>query len=95
MLLSSDIARGIADGTISLVFRRWRHPNVTAGDTLRTVAGVVGIDSVAAIDPSKISEPDALASGVGSPTELLSSLRGTRASGAYCPAIHLQIASTT
>lgn len=83
MLLSNDVARGIADGTISLVFRRWRHPNVAAGDTLRTVAGVVAIGSVTPIDPSDLSEADVAASGAGSPAELLSSLRGTSGQTLY------------
>lgn len=88
MLLSNDAARGISDGTISLVFRRWQHPDVAAGDTLRTVAGVVAIDSVTAIDPSEISVADATASGAGSPTELLSSLRGSSDQTLYRIAVH-------
>lgn len=88
MLLSNDVARGIADGTISLVFRRWRRPDVAAGDTLRTVAGVVAIDSVTAIDPSDLSEADAAASGFGSPAELLSSLRRTSDQALYRIAVH-------
>lgn len=88
MLLSNDIARGIADGTISLVFRRWSRPNVSAGDTLRTVAGVLAIDSVTAIDSSDLSQDDAAASGAGSPAELLSSLRGARDQTLYRIAVH-------
>lgn len=88
MLLSNDVAQGIADGTNSLVFRRWQHPNVAAGDTLRTVAGVVAIDSVTAIDPSEISDADAVASGAGARAELLSSLRGPSDLSIYRIAVH-------
>lgn len=88
MLLSNDVACGIADGTISVVFRRWQRPNVTAGDTLRSAAGVVAIDSVTAIDPSGISDADAVASGAGSPAELLSSLRGSSDQPLYRIAVH-------
>lgn len=47
MLLNRDTAEGIANGTITLVLRRWDAPRAKPGGTQRTVAGTVRIDDVA------------------------------------------------
>ena len=47
MLLNRDTAEGIANGSITLVLRRWDAPRVKAGGTQRTMAGTVRIDDVA------------------------------------------------
>lgn len=46
MLLNRDTAEGIANGTITLVLRRWDVPRAKAGGTQRTSAGTVRIDAV-------------------------------------------------
>ncbi|KHO26767.1 hypothetical protein QQ44_11585 [Mycolicibacterium setense] len=46
MLLDRPTADGIADGTISLVLRRWDRPRVKPGRTQRTHAGTIRIESV-------------------------------------------------
>lgn len=46
MLLNRDTAEGIANGSITLVLRRWDAPRAKAGGTQRTVAGTVRIDAV-------------------------------------------------
>jgi hypothetical protein len=48
VLLNRDTAEGIANGTITLVLRRWDAPRARPGGTQRTVAGTVRIDDVAA-----------------------------------------------
>lgn len=78
MLLSHAVARGVAAGTISLAFRRWHTANVSAGDTMLTVAGVIAIDSVTDIDPTDLTEHEAIASGAASVDEVIASLRGPR-----------------
>lgn len=88
MILSSEVARGIADGSISLVFRRWRRPDVAEGSTLRTVAGVVVVDSVIAIEETDVSDEEAAAAGAISPAELLSSLRTGSDLTLYRIAVH-------
>ena len=45
MLISGVTAQGIADGSVTLAFRRWDRPRVRPGGTQRTVAGVVRFDS--------------------------------------------------
>lgn len=46
MLLNRDTAEGIADGSITLVLRRWDAPRARRGGTQRTVAGTIRIDDV-------------------------------------------------
>lgn len=46
VLLDRPTADGIADGTISLVLRRWDRPRVKPGRTQRTQAGTIRIESV-------------------------------------------------
>ncbi|PXX09742.1 hypothetical protein [Mycolicibacterium moriokaense] len=47
MLLNRDTAEGIANGTITLVLRRWDAPRAKPGGTQRTVAGTVRVDDIA------------------------------------------------
>ena len=46
VLLNRPTADGIADGTISLVLRRWDKPRAKPGGTQRTQAGTIRIESV-------------------------------------------------
>ena len=46
MLLNRDTAEGIANGSITLVLRRWDAPRAKPGGTQRTVAGTIRIDDV-------------------------------------------------
>jgi hypothetical protein len=70
VLISPATAAGIADGTVTLAFRRWDAPRMRPGSTQRTGAGVVRIESVDEVDPETITEDDALRSGVHSLAEL-------------------------
>lgn len=47
VLLTRTTAEGIADGTVTLVLRRWDAPRARVGGTQRTVAGTIRIDDVA------------------------------------------------
>jgi hypothetical protein len=46
VLLNRATAEGIADGTITLVLRRWDAPRAKSGGTQRTPVGTVRIDAV-------------------------------------------------
>src|SRR5262249_21271531 len=46
VLLNRATAEGIADGSITLVLRRWDAPRARAGGTQRTQAGTIRIDDV-------------------------------------------------
>jgi hypothetical protein len=51
VLISPATAAGIADGSVTLAFRRWDRPRMRAGSTQRTTAGVIRIDSLDGPDP--------------------------------------------
>ena len=63
MLLPPKVAHGVSDGSVTLAFRRWRKQDVQVGSEFRTVAGVVRVDAVAVIDPTTITDADAVAAG--------------------------------
>ncbi|MGY1801713.1 hypothetical protein ACI78T_00340 [Blastococcus sp. SYSU D00922] len=66
MLISPGTAAGIADGSVTLAFRRWDRPRMRPGSTQRTSAGVVLVESVDEVDVESLSEEDARRSGVAS-----------------------------
>jgi hypothetical protein len=66
VLIDRATAEGIADGSVTLAFRRWDRPRMRAGSTQRTVAGVVEVVSVDEVDPAALTEDDAVHAGVAS-----------------------------
>src|SRR3712207_509750 len=70
VLISPATAAGIADGSVTLAFRRWDRPRMRPGSTQRTSAGVVRIDTVDEVDPAALTEDDATRAGVRSLAEL-------------------------
>jgi hypothetical protein len=74
MLFQQRLWAGLADGTVTVAFRRWKRPRARAGGSHRTPAGVLAVDAVAEVDPAAISEDDARAAGYGSLAELLRQL---------------------
>lgn len=70
MLISPATAAGIADGSVTLAFRRWDRPRMRPGSTQRTVAGVVLVETVDEVDPEALTEDDATRAGVRSLAEL-------------------------
>jgi hypothetical protein len=75
MLFNRRALDGIEAGEIDLAFRRWKRPTVKAGGTLRTGAGVLGIDAVEPIGERRIDAEQARRAGFTSKRELLESLR--------------------
>ena len=66
----------IADGSVTVTFRRWKRPQVVAGRRYRTPAGIVEADRVATVDPGAITKADAKRAGYPSPAALVADLRG-------------------
>src|SRR5690554_5601206 len=66
---------GLADGTITVAFRRWKRPTVKAGGTLQTGGGLLGIDTVDVIDEGDITDDDARRAGCRDRDEVLAGLR--------------------
>jgi hypothetical protein len=71
---------GLADGSVTVAFRRWRRPSVRAGGTLQSPAGLLAIDDVHSVTEAEIGEADARQAGFESLAELLASLT-TRSEG--------------
>lgn len=76
MLFRADILRGIAEGRISLAFRRWRRRPPADGSTLRTPIGVLSLDRVRIIDEGDITADDIARCGATCPAALRDELRG-------------------
>jgi hypothetical protein len=63
VLLPPKVAHGVADGSVSLAFRRWRAPDVHPGQTFKTAGGVVRVDEVCVVDADDITDAEAVAAG--------------------------------
>jgi hypothetical protein len=71
VLISPATAAGVADGSVTLAFRRWDRPRMRPGSTQRTSAGAIRIDTLDEVDPGSLTEDDARRAGVRSLEELL------------------------
>jgi hypothetical protein len=66
----------IADGSVTVTFRRWRRLQVRVGGRYRTPGGIVEVDSVDTVEPADIEDVDATRSGYPSAGALVNDLRG-------------------
>jgi hypothetical protein len=74
VLFPSSAWPGIAGGTVTVAFRRWKRPSVKAGGTLQSRAGLLAIDAVDVIDEGDVTDEDARAAGHSGVAEVLASL---------------------
>ncbi len=63
MLFKRSLWAGLADGTITLAFRRWKRLHARPGSSHHTPVGVLSIDAVTVVDPADITERDARRAG--------------------------------
>lgn len=89
MLLRQDTLRGVAEGRITLQFRRWKRPTVKPGGTLLTSIGQLAIDSVDAVQLSEITEREALAAGFDGLSALVEGLEKRADGSVYRIALRL------
>ena len=75
MLFRDDILKGIAEGRVTLAFRRWRRAPPRNGSVLRTPIGVLSLDRVAIVDEGDITPEDVRRTGL-SLDELRTSIAG-------------------
>ena len=80
MLFRPAALQAIADGVVTLAFRRWDRPRIRAGATQRTLVGVIAYETVEPIDRADIEDANAHAAGFADRDELLGFL-DRRASG--------------
>jgi hypothetical protein len=82
---------GLADGSITLAFRRWRKPAARAGGRQRTPVGELAIDAVDPVRIEDVTEADAQAAGYRDRAELLGELAryGHQDGNTYRIALHM------
>jgi hypothetical protein len=66
----------IADGSLTLTFRRWTRPQVVAGRRYRTAAGMLEVEAIDEVAPAAITDADAARAGYPSAVALLAGLPG-------------------
>jgi hypothetical protein len=76
VLFEKRLRDGIADGTITVTFRRWRRPQVVAGHWYRTGEGLVQMDAVEVIGEADITDADVQAAGQPTREALLADIPG-------------------
>lgn len=79
----------IADGSVTMTFRRWRRPQVKAGRPNRTPGGIVHVTTVDIVEPGDITDEEARRSGYPSAAALVADLRGDDAVPVYRIAFEL------
>lgn len=89
MLFRKAVLEGIATGAVTLAFRRWTKPTVRAGGTLRTPAGVLGIDAVDAIAEADLNSDAARKAGFPDLDALQRELRKAPSGTLYRIAFHI------
>jgi len=64
MLFRRDILQGIAEGRVTLAFRRWRRAPPADGSSLRSPVGVLCLGRVTVVDEGDITPEDVLRTGM-------------------------------
>jgi hypothetical protein len=67
---------GIADGSVTVAFRRWKNPTVRVGRPYRTGGGRVEVTAVDIVDPARITDADARRAGHPSADDVRAYLDG-------------------
>ena len=78
MLFRQRFWAGLADGSVTVAYRRWLRPTVKAGGTLHAAGVLLAIDAVTPVDESDITEEDARLAGFATLAELRDALRDER-----------------
>jgi hypothetical protein len=88
VLFKQRFWEGLADGSITLTFRRWTRPQVKAGGRYVTPAGVLEVEDVREIEPADVTDDDARRAGFADGAEVVGQLRGPEAGHLYRIAFH-------
>ncbi|MFI7080754.1 hypothetical protein ACIBO1_25955 [Micromonospora sp. NPDC049903] len=79
MILTHEIAHGVAAGQVTVAYRRWIRPRVRPGSTFHTVAGIVRVEAVDRVEAEQLDTTAARDAGYATRDALLSTLRGGEA----------------
>ncbi len=87
MLFEERFWAGLADGSVTVTFRRWKGAQAAAGRAQRSPVGMLHIDAVDIVSVETISDDDARRAGYPDADTLRADLRGT-GDTAYRVAFH-------
>lgn len=88
MLFKQRFWPGLADGSVTLTFRRWSRPQVKVQGRYVTPAGVLEVEDVREIEPADVTDDDARRAGFADRAELVGQLRGPDGGHLYRIAFH-------
>jgi hypothetical protein len=88
MLFEQRFWAGMADGSVTLTYRRWKAPRAVAGRRHRVVGGMIEIDDVRVVPAGSVTEADARTAGYADVGALLDDLRGDPGLPLYRIAFH-------
>ena len=89
MLFAQRFWALIADGSVTITFRRWRRCQAIAGRRYRTPAGIIEVERVDVVTASSIRDREARQSGYPSAAAVVADLRGDASSPIYRVQFHL------
>jgi hypothetical protein len=76
MLVPQRLGPGIADGSVTVLLRRWSRRHAIPGHRYRTGVGMLEVEAVDVIDAADITEEDARAAGAPDVATARAQLRG-------------------
>lgn len=76
MLFQKRFWAGLADGAITVAFRRWQRPRVIAGRSYRAAGVILDVVAVTEVEAAAIGDDDAQAAGFPDAATLLADLPG-------------------
>lgn len=88
MLFEQRFRDPVADGSVTVTFRRWKTHQVKVGNRYRTPIGMIEVEAVDIVDESAIRGDDVARAGYGSAEELVADLRGSPAQSIYRVQFH-------
>ena len=88
MQFTKEFWPGIADGSITMTFRRWKRRQVIAGNRYRTPAGIIAVEKVDVVLASSVTDDQAQRSGFTNAATMLAQLRGEADSPLYRVVFH-------
>ena len=79
---------GLADGSITMTFRRWKRSQVVAGKRYRTAAGILEVEGVEVVPASSVTDDQARQAGFSDAVSMLDQLPGDQERPLYRVTFH-------